>query len=109
MNISIDIADQVYFIDVRKTVYIGAFYTGVRCYLDNGENIYIPTTIDLLKTRLEEFAFFRTNHKHLINLNFISKIETQGENSLILKKNLRFHITESKKQPLFKKLNKLFA
>lgn len=99
--------NEIHLIDTRELV---------RCHADNayttfmlvgGEQVVVSKGIGEYSDLLKDFGFARTHQSHLVNLNFVKKIDKSDGGFLIMKDNSKVPISVRQKQQLYETLNKL--
>jgi len=99
--------NEIHLIDTNEVVRCQADNSYTTFVLLNGENVVVSKGIGEYAELLKDFGFARTHQSHLVNLNFVKKIDKSDGGLLIMKDNSKVPISVRHKQQLFDTLNKL--
>jgi len=76
-------------------------------YISSGEKIMVSKGLGEYVELLEAYGFVRPHQSHLVNLNFIKKLDKSDGGFLILKNNVEIPVSTRRKQAILDILNKL--
>lgn len=99
--------DEIHLIDTSEVVRCTADNAYTTFILVSGEKVVVSKGIGEYAELLKDFGFARTHQSHLVNLNFVKKIDKSDGGFLIMKDNSKVPISVRQKQQLYETLNKL--
>lgn len=96
--------DQIHIVNVKDIVRCRADNTYTTFYLVTGENILVSKGMKEYEDILCENGFFKIHQSHIINLQFLRKIDKSSE-EVILSDKTRLPLSQRRKQDLLQILN----
>ena len=96
--------DQIHIVNVKDIVRCHADNTYTTFYLVTGENILVSKGMKEYEDILCENGFFKIHQSHIINLQFLRKIDKSSE-EVILSDKTRLPLSQRRKQDLLQILN----
>ena len=96
--------DQIHIVNVKDIVRCRADNTYTSFYLVSGENILVSKGMKEYEDILCENGFFKIHQSHIINLQFLRKIDKSSE-EVILSDKTRLPLSQRRKQDLLQILN----
>jgi two-component system LytT family response regulator len=75
--------------------------------VQNLPKILISKPLKHFEDLLQDYGFFRAHQSHLVNLNFISRIDKVDGGVIVLKDNTNVPVAVRKREQLFQILNNL--
>lgn len=96
--------EQIHVVNIKDIVRCQADNTYTTFYLTNGENILVSKGLKEYEELLCENGFFKIHQSHIINLQFLRKIDKSSE-EVILSDKTRLPLSQRRKQDLLQILN----
>lgn len=96
--------DQIHIVNIKDIVRCRADNTYTTFYLVTGENILVSKGMKEYEDILCENGFFKIHQSHIINLQFLRKIDKSSE-EVILSDKTRLPLSQRRKQDLLQILN----
>jgi len=100
-------AQEIHIVNVSEIVRCEADNVYTTFYLDSGEKIIVSKGLSEYVDLLESYGFLRPHQSHLINLNFVKKLDKSDGGFIILKNDSVIPISTRRKQAIMETLNKL--
>jgi two-component system, LytTR family, response regulator len=100
-------AQDMHVVNIGDLVRCVADNTYTTFYLDSGEKIMVSKGIGEYAELLAGFGFVRPHQSHLVNLNYIKKLDKTDGGYLILKDKTEVPVSSRQKPSLIELLNKL--
>ena len=96
--------EQIYIVNIKDIVRCQADNTYTTFHIVNGENILVSKGLKEYEDILCENGFFKIHQSHIINLQFLRKIDKSTE-EVILSDKTRLPLSQRRKQDLLQILN----
>lgn len=96
--------EQIHVVNIKDIVRCQADNTYTTFHLTNGENILVSKGLKEYEELLCENGFFKIHQSHIINLQFLRKIDKSSE-EVILSDKTRLPLSQRRKQDLLQILN----
>ena len=108
-NIALSNSDGIHFIKIDTIIRAEAFKNYTTFYLMEDNKIVVSKNIGEYEVLLKEHSFFRVHQSHLVNLNFVKRIEgnINAGGSLYLKDGSAIPISRNKKQALLQQIKSM--
>lgn len=100
-------AQEIHIVNVSEIVRCEADNVYTTFYLDSGEKIIVSKGLAEYVDLLESYGFLRPHQSHLINFNFVKKLDKSDGGFIILKNDSVIPISTRRKQAIMEALNKL--
>lgn len=100
-------AQDLHVVDVSDIIRCQADNVYTTFFLTSGEKIVVSKGLGEYVELLENYGFVRPHQSHLVNLNFIKKMDKSDGGFLILKDKTEIPVSARRKQQLIDILNKL--
>ncbi len=100
-------AQDMHVVNINSVVRCMADNAYTTFYLDSGEKIMVSKGIGEYAELLASFGFVRPHQSHLVNLNYIKKLDKTDGGFLILKDKTEVPVSSRQKPSLIELLNKL--
>jgi two-component system, LytTR family, response regulator len=97
-------SEQIHIVNIKDIVRCQADNTYTTFYLTNSENILVSKGLKEYEELLCENGFFKIHQSHIINLQFLRKIDKSTE-EVILSDKTRLPLSQRRKQDLLQILN----
>ena len=96
--------EQIHIVNIKDIVRCQADNTYTTFYLTNGENILVSKGLKEYEELLCENGFFKIHQSHIINLQFLRKIDKSSE-EVVLSDKTRLPLSQRRKQDLLQILS----
>ena len=103
-KIKIHTKSRVWFFKSGEIIHLEAKQQNTLLYLTNKNRSLINENIDQIENQLKDFSFIRIHDNHIINMNFISKINAGGDENIELINGDIIPIESQRKQYILKSL-----
>lgn len=100
-------AKELVMVNVSQIVRCQADNVYTTFFLESGEKVVVSKSLADYTPLLEPFGFIRTHQSHLVNLNYIKKLDKSDGGFLLLKNNAEIPISVRRKQIILDFLNNL--
>lgn len=100
-------AQEIHVVNVNEIIRCEADNAYTTFYLTSGEKIIVSKGLSEYADLLETYDFLRPHQSHLINLNFVKKLDKSDGGVVVLKNNTIIPISLRRKQAIMDVLNKL--
>jgi len=100
-------SQELHVVNVTDVVRCEADNAYTTFYLESGEKIVVSKGLSEYAELLGRFGFIRPHQSHLVNINFVRKIDKANGGLLVLKDKSTIPISTRQKQQLIEALNKL--
>lgn len=100
-------AHELHVVNISEIIRCEADNVYTTFHLDSGERIIVSKGLTEYVDLLESYGFLRPHQSHLINLNFVKKLDKSDGGLVIMKNNTIIPISSRRKQAIMDTLNKL--
>jgi len=100
-------SDSIHLVNLVNIIRCEADCNYTWVYIDNQPKVLISKPLKHFEEMLDEFGFFRVHQSHLVNLNYISRIDKVDGGTLILNDNTSIPVAVRKREQLFQMLDQL--
>jgi two-component system LytT family response regulator len=100
-------SNSIHLININTIVRCEADANYSWIYVQNLPKILISKPLKHFEDLLQDYGFFRAHQSHLVNLNFISRIDKVDGGVIVLKDNTNVPVAVRKREQLFQILNNL--
>jgi len=100
-------AQDLHVVAISEIVHCAADNVYTTFYLTSGDKIVVSKGLGEYVEMLENYGFVRPHQSHLVNLNYIKKLDKSDGGYLILKNNAEIPVSVRRKQAILDILNKL--
>jgi len=100
-------AQDLHVVAISEIVHCAADNVYTTFYLTSGDKIVVSKGLGEYVEMLENYGFVRPHQSHLVNLNYIKKLDKSDGGYLILKNNAEIPVSVRRKQAILEILNKL--
>ena len=100
-------AHELHVVNINEIIRCEADNVYTTFYLESGEKITVSKGLTEYAALLESYHFLRPHQSHLINLNFVKKVDKSDGGVVVLKNNTIVPISMRRKQIIFDALSKL--
>lgn len=97
-------SDNIYIVEIANIIRLEADKNYTIFYLADKQKLVISKTMKEFEHLLEKKGFFRCHQSHLVNLNFLSKIDKRDGGMLIMKDNSVVPLATRRKEELMQLL-----
>lgn len=99
-------SDSLHLIDIHDIVKCSSDNSYTTFYLTSNQKIVISKSIKEYEELLTSYGFFRPHQSHLVNLNFVQKVDKTDGGSLIMKDGSEVPVSARRRQKLLEILDK---
>ena len=103
-KIKIQTKNRIWFFKSGEIIHLEAKQQNTLLYLTNKNRSLINENIDQIENQLKDFSFIRIHNDHIINVNFISKINAGWDENVELINGDIIPIESQRKQSILKSL-----
>ena len=100
-------AQEIHIVNVSEIIRCEADNVYTTFHIDSGEKIIVSKGLTEYVDLLESYGFLRPHQSHLINLNFVKKLDKSDGGVIVLKNNTVIPVSSRRKQAIMDVLNKL--
>ncbi len=102
-------SSDITFVELKKVIRCEADKNYTVFYLNTGEKRMVSKNLGFYETLLAPYKFVRIHHKHLVNLNYVSRY-IRGKGGFVeLNDNTTLDVSARKKDILFEQINRLLG
>ena len=100
-------SDSIHLVSINSIIRCEADVNYTLVFIQNQQRLLISKPLKHFEEMLDNYGFFRVHQSHLINLNFISRIDKADGGALILNENTSIPIAIRKREQLSQLLENL--
>ncbi|NPA35989.1 MAG: response regulator transcription factor [Chlorobi bacterium] len=100
-------SDDIHIVNVNDIVRCESDNSYTSFYIEGGEKIVVSKSIKEYSDLLSNYGFIRPHQSHLVNLNFVRKLDKRDGGFLIMKDGKEIPVSSRRKQNLLQILNNL--
>ena len=106
-KLTLKTAQSIYIVNIENIIRCESDANYTHVFLDSGEKILVTKTLKEYELKLTPHNFFRVHQSHLINLNFLAKLDKSEGMQAIMKDTANVPVSSRKRDLLIKLLEQL--